>query len=181
MEGVRENDSRTGRALTPPFSGTPWRLARRISFARRSCHGASPPGPATTLAACLHTTGRYAPRLQQWSTTTGSLVGMAEGGQHQTPEAGNRNVVNARSGLIAQIANSRRVVAVSDCVQRCTRQVKMHRVIGLVEENDRISFPVRENDLTGSQIAQRRLLVVPPIFVTGKSRSSKLTRKASSC
>jgi hypothetical protein len=43
-----------------------------------------------------------------------SLVGMAEGGQQQAPQAGNRNVVDARAGLIAQIANSRRVGVVSD-------------------------------------------------------------------
>jgi hypothetical protein len=52
-----------------------------------------------------------------------SLVGMVEGGQQQTPESGNRNVVDAYSGLIAQIANSGRVSLVSDRVQRRTRQI----------------------------------------------------------
>jgi hypothetical protein len=41
-------------------------------------------------------------------------------------------------------------------------------VIGLVEENGRISFQVRENDLTGSQVAHRRLPAVLPILMTGK-------------
>ena len=52
------------------------------------------------------------------------LVGMAEGGQQQAPQAGNRDVVDTRPGLIAQIANSRRVGVVSDRVQRRTRQIK---------------------------------------------------------
>jgi hypothetical protein len=60
-----------------------------------------------------------------------SLVGMAEGGQQQAPEGGNRDVVDAHAGLIAQIANSRRVGLVSDRVQRRTRQIKYQRVMGL--------------------------------------------------
>ncbi|MEH2474530.1 hypothetical protein V1281_004287 [Nitrobacteraceae bacterium AZCC 2161] len=55
---------------------------------------------------------------------------MAEGGQQQAqaPEAGNRDVVDAHAGLIAQIANSRRVGLVSDHFQRRTRQIKSQRV-----------------------------------------------------
>jgi hypothetical protein len=53
-----------------------------------------------------------------------SLVGMAEGGQQQVPQAGNREVVEARAGLLAQVANSRRVGVVRDRVQRRTRQIK---------------------------------------------------------
>jgi hypothetical protein len=45
-----------------------------------------------------------------------SLIGMAEGGQQQAPEAGNRAVVDTRAGLIAQIANSRRIGVGSDRV-----------------------------------------------------------------
>jgi hypothetical protein len=44
------------------------------------------------------------------------LVGMAEGRQQQVPQAGNRAVVDTRAGLIAQIANSRRIGVVSDRV-----------------------------------------------------------------
>src|SRR5258708_17910454 len=43
-----------------------------------------------------------------------SLVGRAEGMQQHAPQAANRDVVDARAGLIAQIANSRRVAVVSD-------------------------------------------------------------------
>src|SRR6478672_10344174 len=57
-----------------------------------------------------------------------SLVGMAEGGQQQAPEAGSRDVVDAHAGLIVQIANARRVGLVSDRVQRRTRQIKKHSV-----------------------------------------------------
>ncbi len=53
-----------------------------------------------------------------------SSVGIAEGGPHQVPEAGNRGVVDARAALIAQIANSRRIGLVGDRVQRHTRQIK---------------------------------------------------------
>src|SRR5258707_7127550 len=53
-----------------------------------------------------------------------SLVGMAEGGQQQAPQAENRDVVDACAGLIAQIANSQRCSVVSDLVQRRTRQIK---------------------------------------------------------
>ena len=53
-----------------------------------------------------------------------SLGGMAEGGQQQTPEAGNCGVVDGCAGLKAQIASSRRVGLVSDRVQRRTRQIK---------------------------------------------------------
>src|SRR3984893_11062536 len=45
-----------------------------------------------------------------------SLAGMPEGGQQQAPEAGNRDIVDTRTGLIAQIANSPRVGLVSDRV-----------------------------------------------------------------
>jgi hypothetical protein len=62
-----------------------------------------------------------------------SLIRVAERGQRQAPQAGNRDVVDARAGLIAQIANSRRVGLVSDRVQRRTRQIENQRVIGLVE------------------------------------------------
>src|SRR6267142_7227964 len=62
-----------------------------------------------------------------------SRVGMAEGGQQQASQAGNREVADARAGLIAQIANSRRVNVVSDHVQRRTRQIESQSVIGLVE------------------------------------------------
>ena len=50
---------------------------------------------------------------------------MAEGRQHQAPEAGNRDGVNARSGLTAQVANARRV---GDRVQRRTRQIETQSV-----------------------------------------------------
>src|SRR5258708_174897 len=53
-----------------------------------------------------------------------SLVGMAEGGQQQAPQAGNPGVLDARAGLIAQMANARRGSAVSDRVQRRTRQIE---------------------------------------------------------
>jgi hypothetical protein len=53
-----------------------------------------------------------------------SLVGTAEGRQQQAPQAGNRDVVDGRAGLIAQIANSRRVGVVSDRIQRRTRQIE---------------------------------------------------------
>src|SRR5258708_40198836 len=54
-----------------------------------------------------------------------SLVGMAEGGSQQAPQAGNRDVVDACAALIAQIANSRRVGVISDRVQRRTWQIKI--------------------------------------------------------
>jgi hypothetical protein len=53
-----------------------------------------------------------------------SLVGMPERGQQQAPQARNRDIVDARSGLIHQVANSRRGCVVSDRVQRRTRQIK---------------------------------------------------------
>ena len=98
-----------------------------------------------------------------------SLVGMAEGGQQQAPEAGNRDIVDARAGLLAQIANSRRVGLVRDRVQRRTRQIKAQRVMGLVEETGRISFQVPENDLTG---ANRSPVLVgrPPNIHDGENR-----------
>ena len=73
-----------------------------------------------------------------------SLIGMAEGGQQQAPEAGNRDVVDSRAGLIAQIANSRRVGVVRDRVQRRSRQIESQRVIGLVEKTPGFSFQVIE-------------------------------------
>ena len=97
-----------------------------------------------------------------------SLVGMAEGGQQQAPEAGNRDVVDARAGLIAQIANSRRVGLVSDRVQRRTRQIKSQRVIGLVEESGGISLQVMETTLASPQVAHRRSSAILPIFAIGK-------------
>jgi hypothetical protein len=134
-----KNNPPTGRTLAPPPCVTPCvMLARRISPARRSCHGASPPRAAATLAACLHRSERHAPRDRQQDVVDKqrvSLVGMAEGGQQQVPQAGNREVVDARAGLIAQIANSRRVGVVRDRVQRRTRQIKNQRVKGLVGES----------------------------------------------
>jgi hypothetical protein len=41
-------------------------------------------------------------------------------------------------------------------------------VVWLIEESDRISFQVRDNDLTGTQVAHRCLLAVLPIFMMGK-------------
>jgi hypothetical protein len=44
----------------------------------------------------------------------------------------------------------------------------MKRVVWLVEESDRISFQVRDSDLTGTQVAHRRLPAVLPIFMMRK-------------
>ena len=93
-----------------------------------------------------------------------SLVGMAEGGQQQAPQAGNRDVVDARAGLIVQIANSRRVGVVSDRVQRRTRQIKNQRVKGLVEKSGGISLQVMETTLASPQVAHRRSSAILPIF-----------------
>jgi hypothetical protein len=49
-----------------------------------------------------------------------SLVRMAERRQQQAPQTRNRDVIDARTGLIAQIANSPRVGVVRDRVQRLT-------------------------------------------------------------
>ncbi|SRR6266702_3650167 len=99
-----------------------------------------------------------------------SLVGWLREGSTKLPSL--EMVASAapapRSGLLTKVTNARRVGVVSDRVQRCTRQIKMYRVIGLVEENGRISFQVYENDLTNPQVVHRRLLAVLPIFMTWK-------------
>src|SRR6478672_8034924 len=96
-----------------------------------------------------------------------SLVGMPEGGQQQAPEVGNRDVVDARAGLIAQIANSRRVDLASDRVQCHTRQIKSQSVIGLVEENAGFSFQVMERTLACPHVAHRRSSAILPILTIG--------------
>jgi len=88
---------------------------------------------------------------------------MAEGGPQQAAEVGNRDVVDARAGLIAQIANSWRVGLVSDHIQRRTRQIKKQRVIGLVEENGGISLQVMETTLANPQVTHRRSSAIPNI------------------
>src|ERR1700743_1949551 len=93
-----------------------------------------------------------------------NLVGMAESGQQQAPQAGNRDVVDARAGLIAQIANSRRAGVVRDRVQRRTRQIKNQRVKSLVGKSGRISFQVMETTLASPQVAHRRSSAILPIF-----------------
>ncbi|UPK40756.1 hypothetical protein IVB18_12240 [Bradyrhizobium sp. 186] len=96
-----------------------------------------------------------------------SLVGMAKGRQQQAPESGHRDVVDARSRLVAQIANSARVGLVSDRIQRGTRQIKNQRVIGLVEEDGGISLQVLETSLASPQVAHRCSSATLPIFVIG--------------
>jgi hypothetical protein len=98
------------------------------------------------------------------------LIGTAERRQHQFPKAGQGGVDGTRTGLgpIDEVADAPQVGVVGDRVQRCTRQIKMKRVVWLVEESDRISFQVRDNDLAGTQVAHRRLLAVLPIFMMGK-------------
>lgn len=54
-----------------------------------------------------------------------SWVGMAEGGQHQAPEAGNRDGVNACSRLATQVTHERRV---GDRVQRRMRPIETESV-----------------------------------------------------
>ena len=44
-----------------------------------------------------------------------SFVGTAQRRHHRVPEAGNRDVVDAHSGLIVQVANSRRVGVYVTC------------------------------------------------------------------
>jgi hypothetical protein len=108
------------------------------------------------------------------------LVGMPKRRQRRAAEAENRGVVDALAGLIVQITNSRRVDVISNGVQRRAGQIKMHRVIGLVEDSDGISFQVVNAHFTGSQVAHWRSLAVFPIFVTGKIAQCKPTRNASS-
>src|SRR6266850_8612382 len=96
-----------------------------------------------------------------------SLVGMAEGGQQQTPEAGNCGVVDGCAGLKAQIANSRRVGLVSDRVQRHARQIKKQSVIGLVEESGGTSLQVIETTLAGPEVAHHRSSAILPVFAIG--------------
>src|ERR1700758_4167096 len=90
-----------------------------------------------------------------------SLVGMTEGRHQQAPESGNREVVDASSGLITQIADSRRVGLVSDRLQRHTRQIKRQRVIGLVEESLGISLQVMETSLASPQVAHHSPTILP--------------------
>jgi hypothetical protein len=92
---------------------------------------------------------------------------MAEGGQQQAPEARNRDIVDAHAGLIAQIANSRRVGLVSDRVQPHTRQIKKQSVKRLVEEAPGFSFQVIETTLSSPQIAHRHSSATLPILETG--------------
>ena len=87
---------------------------------------------------------------------------------HRASKAGNHDVVDARSGLITQVTNSRRVGIVSNRVQGGTRQIKVQTVMGLVEESDGISFQVIETNLVCPQVVHGRLPAVLPIFVTGK-------------
>src|SRR3984893_1331315 len=93
-----------------------------------------------------------------------SLVGMPEGGQQQAPEAGNRDVVDAHAGLIAQIANWRRVGVVCDRVQRRTRQIEGQSVIGLVDEPPGFSFQVMETTLASPHVAHGRSSAILPVF-----------------
>src|ERR1700731_2399041 len=93
-----------------------------------------------------------------------SLVGMAERRQQQAPQAGNREVVDAGAGLIAQIANSRRVGVVSDRVQRRTWQIESKTVIGLVDERGGISLQVMERTLASPLVLHRRSSATLPIF-----------------
>jgi hypothetical protein len=97
-----------------------------------------------------------------------NLIKVAERGQQQASQAGNRDVVDARAGLIVQIANWRRVGVVSDRVQRRTRQIESQSVIGLVEENGGIPFQVMETTLASPQVAHWRQSAILPIFVSGK-------------
>src|ERR1700722_10879455 len=96
------------------------------------------------------------------------LVGMPKRRQRRAAEAENRGIVDALAGLIVQITNSRRVDVISNGVQRRAGQIKMHRMIGLVEDSDGISFQVANAHFTGSQVAHWRSLAVFPIFMTGK-------------
>ena len=93
---------------------------------------------------------------------------MAEGGKQQAPQAGNRDVVDARAGLIAQIANWRRLGVVRDRVQRRTRQIKNQRVKGLVRKSGGISLQVMETTLAGPQVAHRRSSAILPIFAMAR-------------
>src|ERR1700732_1606725 len=94
-----------------------------------------------------------------------SLVGIAEGGQQQAPKTGNRDVVDARSRLIAQITNSGRVGLVSDRVERRARQIKRESVIGLVEESGGSSLQVKETTLAGPHVAQHSSAILPVLTI----------------
>src|ERR1700722_8303471 len=93
-----------------------------------------------------------------------SLIGKAEGRQHQAPEAGNRDIVDAPAGLIAQIANWRCVGVVSDLVQRRTRQIESQSVIGLVDEPPGFSFQVMETTLASPHVAHRHSSAILPVL-----------------
>src|SRR5713226_7551965 len=94
------------------------------------------------------------------------LIGMVEGGEQQVPQSRNHDVVDARSGPIAQVANSRRVGIVGNRVQRRTGEIERQSVIGLVEESSGFSFQIRKNEFAGPQIAHRSLSAFLPIFAT---------------
>src|SRR5882757_873743 len=96
------------------------------------------------------------------------LVEMSEGGQQQVPQAGNREVVDARAGLIAQIANSRRVGVVRDRVQGRARQIKDQGVKGIVGKSSGISLQVMETTLASPQVAYRSSSAILPVFAIAR-------------
>lgn len=108
---------------------TPPRLARRISFERRSCLARAHPDrprhwPHAFIVRAMHPDREHDVVEKQ----PVSLVRIAEGRQHQAPEAGNRDGVDARSRLTVQVANARRVGVVGDRVQRRTQQIESQSV-----------------------------------------------------
>jgi hypothetical protein len=96
------------------------------------------------------------------------LLWTAERRQYRAAKTGNRDVVDARAGLIVQVANSRRAGVVGDRVQCFTRQIKKQGVVGLVEQNGGIAFQIIEACLAGSQVAHRGLPAILPILMRGE-------------
>jgi hypothetical protein len=94
------------------------------------------------------------------------LVGMAERRQHRPPETANRGVVETH-GVVAQIANSRRVGVVSDRVERATREVKKQNVVRLVEKSNRIAFQVMDTSLASPHVADGHEPPILPIYSIG--------------
>jgi hypothetical protein len=94
------------------------------------------------------------------------LVGMAQRRQHRPPETANRGVVETH-GVVAQIANSRRVGVVSDRVERATREVEKQNVVRLVEKSDRIALQVMDTSLASPHVADGHEPPVLPIYAIG--------------
>ena len=96
-----------------------------------------------------------------------SWVVMAKGGQQRAPEARNRDVVDAGSGLIAQFANLRRVSLVSDRVQD-----KRSGGPSMATDRDAIYY-LEQSSVTAISIL--------PHFATASARNGSIARCTRRC